>query len=31
MRETPMTPDRVVNGLIRKEREERKAKAGRVA
>jgi 4-hydroxybenzoyl-CoA reductase subunit alpha len=31
MRETPMTPDRVINGLIRKEREERKAKAGRVA
>ena len=24
MRETPMTPDRVINGLIRKEREDRK-------
>ena len=34
LRETPMTPDRVVNGLIRKEREERKQRrtgAGRVA
>jgi len=34
MRETPMTPDRVINGLIRKEREDRKAAkeaAGRVA
>ncbi len=34
MRETPMTPDRVINGLIRKEREDRKAAkeaAGKVA